>query len=163
MVPERHLQVLRELTTRLADAPFPWAVTGSLGMALQGVPVDVHDVDIQTDRAGAYAIASLFSGQVALPVQFRSSERVQSHFGALTIHGVKVDVMGDLQKRLSDGTWEDPVRVEEHRQWVQVAGMRVPVLSLAYEYRAYLLLGRVEKAALLREWLRKQGRDPEAR
>lgn len=163
MIPERYLQVLRELTARLADAPFPWVITGSLGMALQGVPVDVHDVDIQTDQAGAYAIAGLFPEQVALAVQFRSSEGIQSHFGALVIHGVKVEVMGDLQKRLPDGTWEAPVRVEEHRRWVQVEGMQVPVLSLAYEYRAYLQLGRVEKAALLREWLQRQGRDPEGR
>jgi len=31
--------------------------------------------------------------------------------------------------------------------------MRIPVLSLEYEYQAYLKLGRIEKAEMLRSWL----------
>jgi hypothetical protein len=63
--------------------------------------------------------------------------------------------MGDLQKRLDDQSWEAPVKVEAYREWVDVGGMQVPVLSLAYEYQAYLKLGRREKAEMLREWLEK--------
>lgn len=31
--------------------------------------------------------------------------------------------------------------------------MQVPVLSLEYEYQAYLKLGRIDKAEILRKWL----------
>jgi len=31
--------------------------------------------------------------------------------------------------------------------------MQVPVLSLEYEYQAYLKLGRIDKAEMLRKWL----------
>jgi len=34
--------------------------------------------------------------------------------------------------------------------------MRIPVLSLEYEYRAYLRLGRREKAEKIRRWLEGQ-------
>ena len=61
--------------------------------------------------------------------------------------------MGDLQKKLSDGTWEDPVNPQDHLDWVMFEGLRLPVLSLEYEYRAYLKLGRLEKAEQLRRHL----------
>lgn len=125
-------------------------------MALQGVPVTVHDIDIQTDAPGAYEIERRLSEFVSKPVQYALSERVRSHFGQMEIDGIKVEIMGDLQKCLGGHCWEEPVRVECYRRWVEVEGMRIPVLSLEYEYRAYLLLERGEKAEMLREWLDKQ-------
>ncbi len=124
-------------------------------MALQGVPVKVHDIDIQTDREGAYEIERRFPEYVIEPVRYSTSGRVRSHFGALKIESIKVEIMGDIQKRLDDQSWEDPVKVERYRHWVEIDGMRVPVLSLEYEYRAYLKLGRKEKAEMLKRWLQK--------
>jgi len=80
---------------------------------------------------------------------------MRSYLGMLEIDGVKVEIMGDIQKRLADQSWEEPVKVEYYRLWVEVDGMRIPVLSLEYEYRAYLTLGRTDKAEMLRSWLQK--------
>jgi len=155
MLATRHLEVLRKIVTRLQDTPINWVVTGSLGMALQGVPVEVHDIDIQTDRSGVYEIERLLAEYVVEPVRYSESEWIRSHLGRLEIDGVKVEIMGDIQKHLDNQGWEEPVKVEHHRRWVEVNGMRIPVLSLAYEYQAYLKLGRVEKAEILRRWLQK--------
>lgn len=161
MIESQHLQVLRRLVARLQDRPLDWVVTGSLGMALQGVPVAVQDVDVQTGQAGAYEIERCFAEYVVQPVRHSQSERIRSHFGVLEIEGVPVEIMGALQKRLDDPTdpggpvWEPPVQVARHRRWVERGPLRVPVLSLAYEYQAYLKLGRHDKAALLRAWLQK--------
>jgi hypothetical protein len=149
----QHLEVLRKIVTRLDGQPIPWAVTGSLGMALQGAPVEVHDIDLQTDPDGAYAIERCLAGFVLEPVRWRESERIRSHLGKLVIDGVQVEIMGGIQKRLDDQAWEEPVDVERYRRWVEVGDMRAPVLSIEYEYRAYLKLGRVEKAEVLRQWL----------
>ena len=56
MIANVHLRVLERIADRLHASPVAWAVTGSLGMALQGVPVTVHDIDIQTDEKGVYEI-----------------------------------------------------------------------------------------------------------
>ncbi len=149
----QHLQVLHQIHTRLKDLPSPWAVTGSLGMALQGAPLEVHDIDLQTDEAGAYEIERRFSGRMVRPVKFKESERIRSHLGMFELEGLQVEIMGALQKRLEEGNWEEPVRVELYRQWTELEGLRIPVLSLEYEYRAYLTMGRVEKAEMLRSWL----------
>ena len=61
--------------------------------------------------------------------------------------------MGDIQKRLADGTWEEPVALGRYKHFVDVDGMPVPVLALEYEHEAYLKLDRAEKAAMLRKWL----------
>lgn len=56
------------------------------------------------------------------------------------------------------GPWDDgpkrPLHLNRHKRSVEAGGMRIPVLSLEYEYEAYLKLGRTEKAQLLKERLR---------
>jgi hypothetical protein len=152
-----YLNVLRQLYTRLKDNHVNWVVTGSLGFALQNVPVTPYDIDLQSDEAGAYKIERLFTEYVTRNVTFSSMEKIRSHFGALMIEGIKVEIMGDISKQLEDGTWEEPVDLERYKQFVEIKGMQVPVLSLEYEYQAYLKLGRIEKAQILRKVL--QDRD----
>ena len=158
MIPRQYLQVLRKIVTCLRDRPITWVVTGGVGMALQGVPLEVHDIDIQTNRDGAYEIERLLMDYMVKPVRYLESERIRSHLGTLAIDGIRVEIMGDIQKRLEEEAgsapdWEEPVKVEDHRQWLEIEGMQVPVLSLEYEVQAYLRLGRTEKAEMLRNWL----------
>ena len=61
--------------------------------------------------------------------------------------------MGDIQKPLTNGKWEEPVDLADYRQFVEWEGMQIPVLSLEYEDQAYLKLERIEKAQMLRRWL----------
>ena len=153
MIDPVYLNVLRQIHARLSNTDVNWAVTGSLGFALQGVPVQPNDIDIQTDKVGAYAIESLFSDIVIRKVEFSATERIKSHFGALQIDGIQVEIMGDIQKREADGVWEEIVDPARYRLMVEIAGMLVPVLSLEYEYQAYLKFGRTERAKMLRRWL----------
>lgn len=148
-LPEAHSAALRALVAGLLDAPIDWALTGSTSFALQGVPVAPNDIDVQTDAAGAYAIAARLSAAVVAPVRPSGTERIRSHFGALALAGVRVELMGDLQKRLPDGRWEAPVVIRPHRRWLRYAGLLLPVLDLAYEAQAYRIMGRAERADLL--------------
>jgi len=148
-----YFRVLRKIYTRLDNADVNWVVTGSFGLAIQGIPVEPHDIDIQTDEAGAYKIERLFSEFVIKRVVLSSAERIRSHFGALMIDGIKVEIMGDIQRCDDDGTWDEPVNLEHHKRIVEVEGMRTPVLPLEHEYQAYLKMGRIEKAGVLKEWL----------
>ena len=154
MVGKGHMRVLRRLYDKLHASDVNWVVTGSLAMALHGVPVDVHDIDIQTDKSGAYEMERLFSESIAKKVSFSAAEKIRSHYGALMIDGIEVEIMGDIQKRMPDGSWEGPVDIARHKTFVKVDEMRVPVLTLEYEYEAYKHLGRTDKAAILHEWLR---------
>lgn len=56
------------------------------------------------------------------------------------------------------GEWEPPVDIRRYKRFVEIEGMKIPVLDLEYEYGAYLKLGRVEKAEMLRKFLEGGGR-----
>lgn len=145
--------VLSKLYHELQGSNVNWVVTGSLSFALQGLPLTPHDIDIQTDEAGAYEIERRFALYITRKVVFSSTERIRSHFGALLIDGIKVELMGDVQKRLEDSRWEEPVDLDCHKLFVAFEDMDVPVLSLEYEAQAYRKLDRLERAQMLQEAL----------
>ena len=153
MIEAGHKRALRKLLEHLQNSSADWAVTGSLGMALQGMDLPVHDIDIQTDKPGAYELEQRLANYVVEPVTYTESERMRSHLGKLEIDGVQIEIIGSVQKLLPDGTWEPPVQASAHKIWVDLDGLAIPVLSLEYEYEAYSLMGRVEKAARIRKWL----------
>ena len=157
MLNPSYLNVLRKIYACLINTNINWVVTGSLSFALQGIALEPHDIDLQTDEAGAYEIERRFSKCLTRKVVFSSSEKMRSHFGALLIDGITVEIMGDISKRLENGTWEDPVNLEHYKRIIVVEGMQIPVLSLEYEYQAYLMLGRIEKAQILKQAL--QGKE----
>jgi len=153
MIEPQYLNTLRKVCVRLSGCQNNWVITGSLGMALQGRDIEIHDIDIQTNQHGAYQIESLFSEYVVQAVHYSASERIRSHFGSLEIDGVKVEIMGNIQKLLENQVWEEPIKVENYRQWVSLEGIQVPVIALEYEYQAYLILGRIEKAVKIKKWI----------
>lgn len=155
-IPKNFSNALTKIVTALEDQGISWALTGSMGFALQGVPVTPNDIDLQTDIQGAYEIEQILSDYISRSVTPKTIDNMRIMLGRLDIDGVRVDIMGGIQKRQSDGTWESPVDIEEHKLYVEHLGMQVPVLNLQYEQNAYLKLGRLEKAALLAEWLAEQ-------
>ena len=153
MIDSRFAKVLHQLHNKLDIDEINWAVTGSLGFALQGMDVDVNDIDIQTDKSGAYEVERRFSRYAVRKVEFSSSKKIRSHFGELIIDGIKVEVMGDIQKCLPDGTWEDPPDICSNRRFINCGRLSIPVMSLEYECEAYYKLGRTEKADQVRRYL----------
>ncbi len=158
MLGQQFRKPLRLIASRLAGQPVNWALTGSASFALQGMDLQVHDLDLQSDANGAYEIERLMLEYRAEPVAYRVSERIRSHFGALEIDGVRVEIMGGLQKLLEDGRWEEPVDPARHRLFVPLEGLQIPVLSLDYEAQAYSRMGRLERAAQIRAFLNRPGR-----
>ena len=134
-----------------------WAITGSLGFVLHGMKLKVNDIDLQTDASGAYEIENTFAENVVRKVKFSVSDKIASHWGKLKIENVKVEIMGALQKKLPNGTWESPIEVERYREFVSFKCMKLPVLSLKYEEQAYRKLGRTAKADQIKVWFTRQG------
>jgi hypothetical protein len=148
------IDTLRLIYNRLLPSQVEWAVTGSLGFALQGVKVSPHDIDLQTNKTGTEGICRLLNEFLVTPVFFRESEKMHSYYGMLEMNGLQIEVMGDVQKRLADGVWEAPVDIRPFRTWVTLEQMRIPVLSLEYEREAYRKMGRIEKAEMLELFLK---------
>ena len=151
-LPPRYGAAVGRLVDHLPLQEVNWALTGSVGHRLQGVEVDCHDIDVQTDEAGAYEVARRLAPWVVEPVALRASPRLESHFGRLHFQDLDVDVevMGALRTHLPGGVWTPPTDPADHRLLVPLGPRRVPVLSLQYEAGAYERLGRHDRARLLR-------------
>ena len=138
---------LETLCARLDD-PL-WAVTGSTNLALREVPVEPSDIDLMTDEAGAYEVEARFEERITQPVTPSESvaKRIASHFGALTIEGVTVELMGGVE-HLVDGEWVPAAPVAD-REFLTVSGYEIPVLPIAAEREGYRELGRDERVRLI--------------
>ena len=127
-----------------------WALTGSAASALQGIPVMPTDIDDQTDEAGAHEIERRLGIGMADPVGFCQGPGIRSHAGRPTIDGVTGELMEALRKCLTGGTSEPPADVAEHRPFVPMADISVPVFDLCHAERACRRLRRSKRADLLR-------------
>lgn len=158
MLPPKHLNVLHKLYSKLDGSGVNWVVTGSVSFCLQGVPVSPNDIDIQTDEPGAYKMERMFRDFLVREVRFSSTDRIRSHFGALEIEGVQVEIMGAVQK-FYDGEWEDPIDIDSNKKVVTLEEMEIPVLNLSYEAEAYRRFGRLEMAEKIKKYSDLQDKD----
>jgi hypothetical protein len=65
MVKLNHIKILHQIHARVNGTQMNCVITGSLGFTLQGLDVDVHDIDLQTDSTGAYESARLLAEHVS--------------------------------------------------------------------------------------------------
>jgi hypothetical protein len=119
---DSHLKVLRTILERVPPDAIPWASTGSAGLRLQGVEVSVDDLDLQIERQGAHVITRRFVEAVEKPLRSWQTERMRSYFSVLKIDVIRVEVMGEIRKRMPDGSWETPVAVDRIRSCFEVEG-----------------------------------------
>ncbi len=152
-IPESHFRALSLILRALEGLPHPWGLTGSLGQALQGLPLQPHDIDLQSDAAGARAIQERLRAYLTRPLEPRQTRLAYSLFGAAEVAGVEVEIIGDMRKRSPDGAPETPPDLPAVIRWVDWRGLRVPVLSLEYEAEAYARMERHARAAQIRAFL----------
>jgi hypothetical protein len=155
-LPENFKAALWKIEARLKPCRAPWAFTGSLGFWLHGMPVTPQDIDLQSTAEGAYQIEERLGGKRLRKVALCQAESIRSHFGALELEGVNVDIMGAVEKRRPDGSWEPPPDLEAVMEWATWQGRRLPILSLHYELEAYRLLGRTDRADEIAGFLQSQ-------
>ena len=131
-----------------------WAFTGSFGQYIQGMELGPHDIDIQTDKRGAYAINKILKNHCVEQVYFRESEKIKSYFGVFEIDYIKIEVMGDIQKLVND-FWTPPPDLESKILKVNWRGLKLPVMDLKHELQAYNDMGRFERVEKIKRFLEK--------
>ena len=142
-----HNSALKTICSHLKYDDFDWAITGSTSLILQGMDIAPNDIDIITNKDGAYKINSLLKAYETSPVSFSDTNKIRSHFGVFEIDGVKVEVMGDIQ--IKRGTlWKTiaHLHLPHNIELVKYNDMSVPVLCLALESIGNRALGRFERA-----------------
>jgi SAM-dependent methyltransferase len=135
---------LAGIARALDEAGVRFIVSGGTTLALHGIPIAVRDIDLLTDREGAYRFQELFSAQAIQPVRYVESANYCSHFGRFDIDGVTVEVMAELEWR--EGARWLPISAGTKTQ-IEVEDVLAPVTWPEEEFLAYIRRGRLERAA----------------
>ena len=122
-----------------------WAIDGSTSLALQGIDVTPHDIDILTDHEGAIRIQESLKKYNVVPISHSSNEKYDSYFGTFKMKGIKVDVMGDLMVFRS-GKWstpQNPSTVDITNK--NLEGVLIPVVSVKSQTESGYLSERLKR------------------
>ena len=147
----------------LEDCANKWALSGDVAEVISGVNVQPNHVSILTTTAGCNEIArKLARNIVAAPaVVERNLGReakiglnahpvmIKSYTASFEIEGSRVDVYGDLQIKVGEWDWGDPVDYEP--DYVYVVGVKVPVVPLQLKSEIYSGLGWRDRATKIHE------------
>jgi predicted nucleotidyltransferase len=126
MINKKFLTALKIISKKLRRKKVKWVLIGSASLALQGIKIKAKDIDILTDKSGAFKINELLKEYEVRPVKIFGTECL----GKFKIKGVKVEVMGKLKKRLPS------------QKIIKIGEMKLPVSSLKEELKAYDSLKR---------------------
>ncbi|MHB8360750.1 MAG: nucleotidyltransferase domain-containing protein [Thermoplasmataceae archaeon] len=129
MLSDDFKKVLITLINRIPPS-VKWAIDGSASLALQGINVSPHDIDILTDSDGANKIGEIFSDNIVKKVEFSQTEKYESVFGKMQIDGINIDIMGNL-RIFRNESWTDiqnPGSVVTIS--VEIDGFEIKVVSL---------------------------------
>ncbi len=157
MVPGAHRDALLLVCGALTGAPeaLPggsrpaWAVGGSVALALHGLPVSCHDLDILTRAQDAEQVIAQIPGTAIEPLAFRTRGALRGHTARVRLGDIEVEILGDVENQLPDGSWTAPPPLREEIEQLELDGLRCPVFSLAALRSAYQAMGRGEKVALI--------------
>lgn len=147
-------EVLRIICQELENKDVNWALVGSTNLALQEVDVEPHDVDILTDKEGAFLIHKLLKEYEVKEVKWSRSDKFASWLGELRIKGVKVEIMGNLKLKDTKGKWSETTSLSK-RKLMKIDDCKIPIIPLRYELKAYEKLGRSERVRKIKEALKK--------
>ena len=147
IIQKEYIEILKTLYKELIKT---WVLTGSLSFAIRGLDTSIGDIDIQTDKHGAYELQKIFKKYREINVEFKQTEKIRSYFGSIKMKNIKIEIMGDIEKKIKNEwtTAPDLVLLKEN---IEFLGMKIPVLPIEYEVDAYFNMGRIDKANKLKE------------
>ncbi len=152
MIPEKLAKVLNIVYEKLNNKVY-WVLLGSTSLAIQGVTLEPHDIDISTDKEGIAKIDKLLSKFRTQKPEYSSTDKFKSSRGLYNIEGIQVDVMYDFYYKNKNGKWSKPR--QRNPTLIEYKGMNLPVLTLQQEFVNYKNMGRLEKAKKIKEAMTK--------
>jgi len=155
MIDQQFVKVLRIIVNRLENKGINWVLGGSLNLALRGVEVTPRDIDLVTDKQGAFKIGELLKDYEIKKVELTKTEKLSSYLGKFRIEGLEVEVIGDFQAKTSEGKWTESFK-PKRKTILLLEEMKIPASPLDVELKAYEILGRMEKVQKIREILEKE-------
>jgi len=84
-----------------------YAFRGTTSLVLQGLEMNVDDIDLLTDKETALICNRLLGDYLIERVSYSQSNKFRSYFGRFKINNIPVEVMGEWQIKDQKGKWGD--------------------------------------------------------
>ena len=145
----------------LQDISEKWAIGGEAGEILSGVNVRPDHITILTTTEGSKLVGKkleTFHQEEARIIERqleRKAEidpiplpvRIKSLSSQFRIDGQRLDVHGDLQIKVGDWDWGDPLDFEP--DYVNVVGVQIPVVPVELKRELFLGLGWTDRVKMI--------------
>ena len=152
MISKKYIKVLKLITKKFKEAKITWVLIGSANLALQGVDVICKDLDILTTKKGSYKINEVLKKYEIEPVKSSENDKFKSYYGVFKIDGIEIEIMGELRDKHLGDLWSERRGFFE-RIYIKLEEIKIPVINLEREFKAYTKMGRKEKADKIKEVL----------
>ncbi|MBW2967842.1 hypothetical protein KY362_05130 [Candidatus Woesearchaeota archaeon] len=137
--------VLKTVLDRVGNADITWRMNGSSNLRLLGMDIEVNDIDISTNTAGADVFKQAL-GEYLVKDYFK--EKINCRVLLFVINSAEFEIC----------VYKDERAMYDKVQKIQWNGLTVPVLPLRNARDFYLMVGLTEKAELIREYMEKTRR-----
>ena len=118
-----------------------WHLNGSFNLLVQGMDVEVHDLDIETDEAGLQVFREKLK-------EFLQDDRyrkdIEAHALLLQIEGVQVEILAHDNPELAMLSEAKTSNIEE---------MNIPILTYEKAKKFYKMIGMDEKVKMIDQHL----------
>lgn len=151
---EENMNAFLKIKNMIDNQTFPLVLSGSTSLYLQGVDIEVHDVDIVTDEDGSKYLDDILNDYCVKKMEYSSTEKYKSFFGIYEIDNVKVEIMGEFQYRLKNGDWSKPNHTNEIQNY-KYNDKEIQVLKLEQELIEYENSGKTNTIEKIKEKLKK--------
>jgi hypothetical protein len=132
---------LKKISQLLQGHDVEWLVVGTASLALQGVDIQPHDIDIISTKEDTFKIGEILKEFEIQPVKFGRTHLFESYMGVYEIDGLKVEVMGDFKEK-RDNEWFSLEERMLSPVIVEIDGIPIPVSSLENQIVSYEKLKR---------------------
>jgi len=153
------LEALELISEKLKDKKIKWVISGSTSLLLQGIVEKANDIDIMTDKEGAFRLSKIFKDYELKPVKFSRTKIIKSYWGKLKIGDKEVDIMGEFSEKIGN-KWVNISRQRlESPKIKKIGNIEVPVTTLESHLLSYRVLGRkkdIEKIKKIEEFMKRK-------
>lgn len=118
-----------------------YAIRGTASVILQGYDMLAEDIDVICDAQTALACNTIFSDTLTSPIAFKENTKYKSYFGAFSVKGVPVEIMGNWQIYSTKGVWSSVYNGSEF-ELIAVNGYQIRCTPLKLEFEAFMQMGR---------------------
>lgn len=137
--PKNFEEVILFLAEKLKN--FQYAFRGTASLVLQGIQMNVEDIDIVGDKETALACNDLLAGYLIEEVTLKESEKFKSYFDKFKVEEIPVEIMGEWQIKDTKGKWSEPFNASE-RKMIVMDGNEIYVTPVEEELTVFAKMGR---------------------